>query len=451
MALVNHYGVGELARLTGDDGIALGLVSEAAVNGGVTFGTTMGGRTEFRFERTWNPIEWAAIAQMGWWKHPERRWKKAVSVRSWHDGPVRYCGPQHVLTLAPSRSGKGTTAIVPTLTWRQGPLFVIDPKGQNAALTYEFIRQWKRVPAYCINPFGEPKSAPGRLPQHGFNPLASLKPEAPGFVADASALADALIVTDAKEPHWGEAARALVSGIIMHLASWPGETATLARMRAILTSEGEKFHQEMGQMMASAVPAVRQRVGRFAGSASKEVESVLATAITQTAFLDDPEIAATLSGSDFTMEEMKERGAAVFVVLPAKYLETYGRFLRLLVVSGLNAALGSPKSQHGDVLFVLDEFAALEAVQLARLVHKHEVAPVAACQDPARARQRVGEFLAGRRGLPQGGDGFLRLGRCHAAALGLHHLGMAGRALGAFDAVALDVRPLHALVPESAL
>src|SRR5271166_1286351 len=42
---------------------------------------------------------------------------------------------RHILTVAGSRAGKGVSLIVPNLIWYEGSALVIDPKGENAAIT----------------------------------------------------------------------------------------------------------------------------------------------------------------------------------------------------------------------------------------------------------------------------------------------------------------------------
>src|SRR5207253_2157203 len=49
-----------------------------------------------------------------------------------HDKCVRYDGDRHLLTIAPTRAGKGTTTIIPNLLTYGGSALVVDPKGENA-------------------------------------------------------------------------------------------------------------------------------------------------------------------------------------------------------------------------------------------------------------------------------------------------------------------------------
>ena len=271
---------------------------------------------------------------------------------------VRYASDRHACLIAPSRTGKGTSSIIPTLLdYAAGSVVCIDPKGQNAAVTARRRRELGQA-VYCLNPFGLHTGAPWKLPQHRYNPLADIDPASDNFVADISALAEALIITEGDNPHWPDSARDLISGLLMHLKTWDGETATLPRMREILTLPLDQLQEELARVMANdQCPPARQRVGRFLGNASDEAQSVLSTAITQTSFLDDPAVARCLSGSDFSFASLKQDKATVFLILPSRYLTAYRRLLRLMMVSSLDALMTDTRGH--DVLFIMDEFASL--------------------------------------------------------------------------------------------
>lgn len=42
------------------------------------------------------------------------------------DAPLRYDGPAHLLTLAPTRAGKGVGTVIPTLLLVHRPMLVIE-------------------------------------------------------------------------------------------------------------------------------------------------------------------------------------------------------------------------------------------------------------------------------------------------------------------------------------
>lgn len=68
---------------------------------------------------------------------------------------------------------------------------------------------------------------------------------------------------------------------------------------------------------------------------------------------------ATLGASDFRFADLKERARSIFLVLPPDRLDTYARWLRLMVAQALTELARAPGRPPRPVLFLLDEFAAL--------------------------------------------------------------------------------------------
>ena len=70
--------------------------------------------------------------------------------------PVCSTPEHHTLIIARTRTGKGTRVIVPTLLRYKGSVFVIDPKGENAAITAR-ARSWMEPEqsVRILNPWNE--------------------------------------------------------------------------------------------------------------------------------------------------------------------------------------------------------------------------------------------------------------------------------------------------------
>src|ERR1022692_1624000 len=62
---------------------------------------------------------------------------------------------QHMLTIAPTRSGKGVSLIIPNLLNYAGAVLVIDPKGENAWITAAFRRKILGQKTFIVDPWGE--------------------------------------------------------------------------------------------------------------------------------------------------------------------------------------------------------------------------------------------------------------------------------------------------------
>jgi type IV secretion system protein VirD4 len=283
------------------------------------------------------------------------------------DRDASYIGDRHLLTVAPNRTGKGTCTIIPNILMdSEHSIICIDPKGQNAAVTARARRMGGR-PVYCLNPFGEHTGAPWNLPMHGFNPLAHMSIDDPNVEADVAALAEAIIVTESQtQPYFENSARDLIEVLILHALATKGKDASLLDMRAWL---GLPMTAPDGQPSLLAVIVamknsphsfISQMSSRFL-SDTKSVGEIVQSATNQTKFLSHRAIAACLSGNDFQMIDFKNRQGTLYVILPERYLDAYSRFLRLVVVSALNALRSRPGGVR--TILMMDEFARLGSLK----------------------------------------------------------------------------------------
>lgn len=271
---------------------------------------------------------------------------------------LRYDGPAHLLTMAPTRTGKGVGTIIPNLLTADRSVICIDPKGENAKIAGR-ARQ-KFGPVHVLDPFGV-------TGQHSaaFNPLDHLDPTSLDVAEDASTLADALVYDEpgqAGEAHWNEEAKALIAGMILHIAAHePRQRRTLSTLRECLTLAPEAFTALLKDMQAATAAGglIARAANRHLGKSDREAAGVLSAAQRHTHFLDSPRMSAVLGHSDFTFGQLKQHTGTVFLVLPPDRLATYSRWLRLLVTQSLTDMARTPTKPPAPVLYLLDEFAAL--------------------------------------------------------------------------------------------
>lgn len=313
------------------------------------------------------------------WPTPE---EAARLVEQWQPGRFligrdhegRYYGiedDRHILTVAGSRAGKGTSLIVPNLLFWPGSAICIDPKGELATLTASRRSaqgsQWSqpmhpgRGRVFALDPF-ERVSGPAVAYRAAFNPLADLDPDSECGVQLSWQIADALIVQNTGEgSYWTMSARTFLRGVILYVAKMEsGPSKSLLRVREIITMGADAFAVELGKMKG-----LGGIIGRAAHAMDNrpphEKASVLSSAEAQTAFLDGPEMDRVLKGSDFRLEDLKSDRVTVYLCLPATNLSTHGRWLRLMIALTMSAMerTGPIKAGRPPVLFCLDEFATL--------------------------------------------------------------------------------------------
>lgn len=279
---------------------------------------------------------------------------------------LRYDGPAHLLTMAPTRTGKGVGTIIPNLLTLDRSIICVDPKGENARVTSWARDRFGKV--HVLDPFGVTGIASA-----AFNPLERLDPDDIDVAEEAATLADALVFDapgEAGEAHWNEEAKALIGGIILSIAAdEPRERRNLATLRECLTLAPEAFSALLKRMQGSTAAGglVARAANRHLGKSDREAAGVLSAAQRHTHFLDSPRMTAVLDRSDFSFADLKRRTATVFLVLPPDRLSVYSRWLRLMVTRSLSdmarapspAPAGSQVLPAEPVLYLLDEFAAL--------------------------------------------------------------------------------------------
>lgn len=299
--------------------------------------------------------------------------------RNPHTGRLlRYDGPAHLITLAPTRAGKGVGTVIPNLLAAERSVLVIDPKGENARIAGEARQRFGTV--HVLDPFevsGHPSAA--------YNPLDRLTPDSLDLGEDAASLTEALVMDppgQVTEAHWNEEAKAILGGLIMFCVCHEDrDRRSLATVREYLTLPPEKLRAllELMQDSDEAGGLIARAANRFLGKADREAASVLSNAQRHTHFLDSPRIAKCLARSDFAFSDLRHRITSVFLVLPPNRMDAYSRWLRLLVSQALQdiardaerpqgASEGRSERLKAPTLFLLDEFAALgrlEAVERA--------------------------------------------------------------------------------------
>ena len=299
--------------------------------------------------------------------------------RNPHTGRLlRYDGPAHLITLAPTRAGKGVGTVIPNLLAAERSVLVIDPKGENARIAGEARKRFGTV--HVLDPFevsGHPSAT--------YNPLDRLTPDSLDLGEDAASLTEALVMDppgQVTEAHWNEEAKAILGGLIMFCVCHEDrDRRSLGTVREYLTLPPEKLRAllELMQDSDEAGGLIARAANRFLGKADREAASVLSNAQRHTHFLDSPRIAKCLARSDFAFSDLRHRITSVFLVLPPNRMDAYSRWLHLLVSQALqdiardakrpqNASEARSERLKAPALFLLDEFAALgrlEAVERA--------------------------------------------------------------------------------------
>lgn len=302
---------------------------------------------------------------VGWSMEPEHT-RRAIgfnfgdpekSPSTGYVDPIQLAHEGHLITIAPTGTGKGIGCIVPALLRHDGPIIVIDPKGENVAITARRRRELGQQ-VVVLDPMGITDFDSGAL-----NPLDIIDIESPTAGDDASAIVAGLWAgaIDSRDRFWVSRAQHFVAGLILYLLSdCPPSQRNLASIRDLTGETISNPESMIERLRSSTYPEVRRIVSTVLIPARETVGGIMAFAQELTDFLRGPLIQKAIGKSSFSLDDIT-RGdpLSVYLVLPPHMLESHGRLLRLWVSTLITAITRRRTQPPRPTLFLLDEAAQL--------------------------------------------------------------------------------------------
>ncbi len=278
---------------------------------------------------------------------------------------LRHDGPEHIMSFAPTRSGKGVGLVVPTLLTWTGSAVIHDIKGENWTLT----AGWRSKFSHCLlfDPTN-PKSA-------RYNPLLEVR-RGENEVRDVQNIADILVDPEGsleRRSHWEKTGHALLVGVILHVL-YAEEDKTLAGCARFLSDPKRNFETTLGVMMTTnhigsddaptAHPVVAQAARELLNKSENERSGVLSTAMSFLGLYRDPVVARVTATSDWRIADLVdcERPCSLYLVVPPSDISRTKPLVRLIlnqIGRRLTEDLPDRDSGRRRVLMMLDEFPAL--------------------------------------------------------------------------------------------
>jgi type IV secretion system protein VirD4 len=281
-----------------------------------------------------------------------------------HDGQyLRHEGPEHVLTFAPTRSGKGVGLVVPTLLSWPASTVVHDIKGENWSIT----AGWRSRFSHCLlfNPT-DAKSA-------AYNPLLEVRRGA-HEVRDVQNIADILVDPEGaleRRNHWEKTSHALLVGAILHVL-YAGEDKTLCGVANFLSDPACPFELTLHRMMTmrhlgdTPHPVVASAAREVLNKSDNERSGVLSTAMSFLGLYRDPTVAEVTSRCDWRIADLisAKNPVSLYLVVPPSDISRTKPLVRLILnqigrrlTESLDGSDGIARRHK--LLLMLDEFPAL--------------------------------------------------------------------------------------------
>lgn len=271
--------------------------------------------------------------------------------------PILLEGEGHLITIAPTGAGKGVGCVVPALLRHRGPAIVIDPKGENAAITARCRREMGQK-VVVLDPMGITAF-------HGdaLNPLDLIDPYSATAVDEAHVIIDQLLAFSEsdRDRFWLGRARQLLVGVLFHLLTdLPRDQHNLTAFRALVNRAAGDASELLAALAASRHPEARATGQLFAINANETIGGIVSFAQEATDFMRGPaqQEATSRSSIDFDAVTLGEP-ITIYIVMPPHMLISHGRLLRLWVGALMTAIMRRRSKPELSTLFVLDEAAQL--------------------------------------------------------------------------------------------
>jgi len=269
-------------------------------------------------------------------------------------GNIIFDDDRHITMIAGSRSGKGTSFIIPNLLHHKGSAIIYDPSGENFEATAAYRQQVLGQKFILLDPMSVTSSR-----SDTWNPMSEIDFDNDPFAIDKCyMLAESIQFEKSSDPYWTDAARKLLAMTIAYVGarSIP-EHNHLGTVRDLLM--GSELSALWNAMTAcETYGGIVRRFGEANESRpEKELGSVVETVRTALKFLDSQVMSEFVRISNFDMRELKRDDVSIYIVLPAGLGESYKPWIRLLFNAAFDAAqdLSIAKPKHS-TLFVMDEF-----------------------------------------------------------------------------------------------
>ena len=373
-----------------------GRAGAVAAVGGMLGGAVAIGGTAWRASRakeitTYGAARWADARDVA---GAGLLGERGVILGLYDDRYLRHDGPEHVLVVAPTRSGKGVGLVVPTLMTWPGSAVIHDVKGENWDLT----AGWRARLSHCLL-FDPTNPLSAR-----FNPLLEVR-KGPMEVRDVQNIADILVDPEGareRRDHWEKTAHALLVGAILHVL-YAEDEKTLARVASFLADPSRSISRALKIMLTTnhlgsevvpearvqhEVPEARHQhempearfeheapmVHPVVASVARELlnksenerSGVVSTAMSLLSLYRDPVIAANTARSDWRIADLvaADRPVSLYLVVPPSDISRTRPLVRLIlnqIGRRLTESLGPRDGQQRrhQVLLMLDEFPAL--------------------------------------------------------------------------------------------
>ena len=155
---------------------------------------------------------------------------------------IRFRSPGHLITFAPTRSGKGVGHVIPNLLDHPGSVVVNDIKGENYGVSGRHRSKFSKVITFA--PFMEGSGC--------YNPIDFIRVGTSDELDDAALIADMIIIPGGGDEFWSNEAKNVITGLILYVANEsPAALRNLGEVRYLIMQDQKDFQLTVKDMQRS--------------------------------------------------------------------------------------------------------------------------------------------------------------------------------------------------------
>jgi type IV secretion system protein VirD4 len=287
---------------------------------------------------------------------------------------LKYYGQDFLMAAAGTRSGKGTSLVIPNLLTYPDSVVVEDIKEENYLYTSGYRRACGHE-TWLWAPFSED----GR--SHAYNPLEYIQRRAPYTrVGDVMTIGEHLYPSnvDARLKYWNDNARNLFIGIVLYLLETPSLPCTFGEVLRQASGKGRAIREHILSIVstradaAHATPATGglppltfeclDALNRFLSQSKEAFANIVSTMTAPLNVFSNPVVDAATSRSDFDLADVRRKRMSIYVGIKPGDLKAGALlvnlfFSQLIDLNTRELPAENPALKYQCAL-ILDEFAA---------------------------------------------------------------------------------------------
>jgi len=263
----------------------------------------------------------------------------------------------HTCVFAPTGAGKGVSLVIPALLCYPGSMVVFDIKGELFWTTSNHrLRMGQKV--VRLDPFGPRSSC--------YNPLDTVvwRENPRAMVDEVKVLASQIIpppVSTTGNTFFPDSARDLLSAIILYVCHTYSAKGSVKRSFNTVRDFIKKGDQDLQDWLekeaenADNHAFVQNQLASFVGIADRTWTGIVQEAKRSTSFFDSLAISRITQRTDIDFCDLRTDLVTVYIVMPPDKLQTYRRWVRLMIYCAQKASRRRDKFDGFPVQFLVDE------------------------------------------------------------------------------------------------